>query len=176
MYSLPPPLDRLPTLLPASVTLLLVVGLVLSLLALVLSVAANVRTARMLRRYQALMTGSDGSNLTTVLTGYLARLDDAEQKVTRAETRVHRMDGRSRSAVQRVGLARYSGMDQSGGEQSFSLALLDDASDGIVITALNGRERTRVLAKPIKRGDSPYALTPEERAVIADAMGTDASA
>lgn len=172
MYSLPSPFDRLPTLLPSAVTLLLVLALVLAVLAVVLAVAANVRAGRMIRRYQALMTGTDGSDLSSALTSYLSRLDAAEQKVDRAEGRVHRMDGRSRSAVQRVGLTRYSGLDQSGGEQSFSLALLDDASDGIVITALNGRERTRVLAKPVKRGDSPYALTPEERAVIAEAMGT----
>lgn len=171
MYSLPPPLDRLPALLPPAVTLLLAVALALALLALVAATAANVRAGRMIRRYRALMTGTDGTDLSSVLTGYLARLDAAEQSVTRAEGRVHRMDGRARSAVQRVGLARYNGLDELGGEQSFSLALLNDASDGIVVTALNGRERTRVLAKPVRGGDSPYALTPEERAVIAEAMG-----
>jgi len=171
VYALPPPLDRLPALLPQAVTLLLGIALLLALVALVLSGVANARAGRMIRRYRALMTGTDGTDLSSVLTAYLARLDAAEQKVTRAEGRVHRMDGRSRSAVQRVGLSRYSGLEPGGGELSFSLALLDDAADGIVITALNGRDRTRVLAKPIQGGGSPYALTPEEARVIAEAMG-----
>ena len=59
---------------------------------------------------------------------------------------------RRRQAFQRVGLVRYNPFEETGGNQSFALALLDADGDGWVLSSLHARSGTRVYAKAITRG------------------------
>ena len=65
-------------------------------------------------------------------------------------------------AIQRVGFVRYNPFQDLGGDQSFSLALLDGGENGFVLTCIFGREESRLFAKSIKDGESRYRLTDEE--------------
>ena len=69
-------------------------------------------------------------------------------------------------SIQEIGIVRFNPFKESGGDQSFSIALLDGNKDGVVITSLYGREGNRIFAKPIKNGKSEYLLTEEEKEVI----------
>ena len=69
-------------------------------------------------------------------------------------------------SIQKVGLVRFNPFKEIGGNQSFSVALLDDNYDGIVITSFYGREGNRVFAKPIKNGKSKYLLSSEEKRAV----------
>lgn len=64
--------------------------------------------------------------------------------------------------VQKVGMIRFNPFSEIGGDQSFSVALLDGKDDGVVITSFYTREGNRVYGKPIKKGESQYALSKEE--------------
>ncbi len=68
----------------------------------------------------------------------------------------------SRFSVQKVGIIRFNPFSQIGGNQSFSIALLDRNDNGIIITSFYARENNRVYAKPIKGGKSQYNLSKEE--------------
>ena len=73
--------------------------------------------------------------------------------------------------VQRVELIRFNPYDDTGGDQSFSLAMLDDKGNGIVITSLHARSGTRVFAKPISLGKAgKHRLSEEEEQVVKKAM------
>ena len=61
---------------------------------------------------------------------------------------------------------RFNPFSDTGGDQSFSIALLDGAGDGLVISSLFGRSETRVFAKPVQGGQSKYTLTDEEQEAI----------
>jgi len=65
-------------------------------------------------------------------------------------------------SIQKVGLIRYNPFSEVGGNQSFSLALLDAQDNGVVITSLYNREGNRVYSKPIEQGQSFYPLSAEE--------------
>jgi len=65
-------------------------------------------------------------------------------------------------SVQKVGIIRFNPFSEVGGDQSFSIALLDGNDDGLVITSFYTREGNRVYGKPIKNGKSQYALSQEE--------------
>jgi len=65
-------------------------------------------------------------------------------------------------SIQKVGIIRFNPFSEVGGDQSFSLALLDGNDNGLVITSFYTREGNRVYGKPIKNGQSPYALSQEE--------------
>jgi hypothetical protein len=74
------------------------------------------------------------------------------------------------AVVQRVGLVRYDAFEDMGGRLSFSLALLTEAGDGVVVSAINGRQDTRVYAKPVVSGASDHNLSEEEAEAIRQAM------
>jgi hypothetical protein len=80
------------------------------------------------------------------------------------------LEGAQRKAFQRVGLVRYNPFEETGGNQSFALALLDAAGDGWVLSSLHARSGTRVYAKAIAAGKADAALSEEETAAITRAM------
>lgn len=73
-------------------------------------------------------------------------------------------------SIQKVGIVRYNPFSQVGGDQSFSLAVLDGNNDGVVITSYYTREGNRVYGKPILGGKSDYSLSEEEKQVIIKAQ------
>jgi hypothetical protein len=84
------------------------------------------------------------------------------------------LEAAQRRAFQRVGLVRYNPFEETGGNQSFALALLDLAGDGWVLSSLHARTGTRVYAKAIKSGRGDVGLSAEETAAIHAAMGVTA--
>jgi len=76
----------------------------------------------------------------------------------------------SRSHFKRIGFVRYNPFTGVGGDQSFSLALLDDYNNGIIITSLFSREGNRVYSKIIEKGVSPHVLSDEEKQAIKEAI------
>ena len=73
--------------------------------------------------------------------------------------------------IQRVELLRYNPYDETGGDQSFTLALLDDGGNGIVITSLHARSATRIFAKPVIGAKAAkHQFSEEERQAIEGAM------
>jgi len=77
---------------------------------------------------------------------------------------------KSKLSVQRVGMVRFNPFNEVGSNQSFSLALLDDNNDGLVITSLYTRQENRIYGKPIKAGNSEYTLSNEEKQAIEKAI------
>jgi hypothetical protein len=75
-----------------------------------------------------------------------------------------------------VALLRYDAFEDVGGRLSFSCAMLDDHGTGVVLTSINGRQETRVYAKPITDGGSTYNLSSEEEEAIRQAMAAPVQA
>jgi hypothetical protein len=64
--------------------------------------------------------------------------------------------------IQKIGMVRFNPFKEVGGNQSFSIAILDGKDDGVVITSLYLKEGNRIFAKPIKGGKSDFNLSKEE--------------
>lgn len=108
------------------------------------------------------------------LRGVLARQARAIQRLEQAVATLYETDSRQKDliegAVRRVGLIRYDAFEDVGGRLSFSCALLDERGNGVVVTSINGRQDTRVYAKPITEGKSAYNLSVEEEEAIRQAL------
>ncbi len=77
----------------------------------------------------------------------------------------------SEKYVQKVGIVRYNPYNDTGGDQSFAVALLDGKGDGIVLSSLHGRDTTRIFAKPVKdRKEDSHPLSEEEKEAIQKAF------
>lgn len=105
-----------------------------------------------------------------------AALEEQAVAVRELEARVAEADAELRQhlarTVQRVALIRYDAFEDMGGHLSFSLALLDEAGNGVVVSAINGRQDTRVYAKPVVAGGSEHNLSHEEADAIRQAMAS----
>jgi hypothetical protein len=63
-------------------------------------------------------------------------------------------------------MVRFNPFEDTGSDQSFAIALLDDRRDGIVLSSLHGRANTRLFAKPVEGGSSKHTLSAEEAEAI----------
>lgn len=102
-----------------------------------------------------------------VLLGRIERLEKAARTLNAIDKR---QQLQVEASVRRVGLLRYDAFEDVGGRLSFSCALLDEHGNGVVLTSINGRQETRVYAKPVTAGTSSYNLSSEEGEAIRQAM------
>lgn len=99
-----------------------------------------------------------------------ARLTDLDGRVV---SHASETDERLRASVRFQGLIRYDAYTDMGGEQSWSIALLDEHQNGTVITSLHARDHARIYLKQISAGQPEQRLSPEEERAIALALGTE---
>jgi hypothetical protein len=105
-----------------------------------------------------------------VLEGQAHQIQRLETAVRSLSATDRRQEALIEGAVRRVGLVRYDAFEDVGGRLSFSCAMLDDHGHGVVMTSINGRQDTRVYAKPIVDGRSQYNLSSEEEEAIRQAL------
>lgn len=147
----------------------IVVALVAVLLVLLLLVGwLGRRVVRLDARLRGLTRGEDG-DLGDVLGAHLERVYELGREVDRLVSRTGRLEESAPRALQRVGLVRFNPFEDTGGNQSFALALLDAEGNGWVLSSLHARTGTRVYAKAIREGRSDGALSDEETAAIKQA-------
>ena len=128
------------------------------------------RTRRTDSRLRGITRGAEGSSLEAVLDAHLDKVFAVARELDGLGDRMTALEGAQRKAFQRVGLVRYNPFEETGGNQSFALALLDDSGDGWVLSSLHARSGTRVYAKAIKAGRADVGLSAEETAAITRAM------
>ena len=146
-------------------------AVVLAGLAVGLAVWLYLRMRRLEQHYRLLMTGASGGNLEAILEDHIRRVQEATARVEELNLLVMRLERNNRSHLQRVGFLRFNPFRDTGGDQSFALALADEGGNGVVISSLHSREVTRVYAKPLVAWQTNYPLTDEEQQAIARARG-----
>ena len=139
-------------------------GLVLLLL--VGFLVQSARIGRAVRTYRELVRDQDGGTLHDRLVGSAEQAVRATERMNEMEAMHGVIDRRSQRSLQHIGLVRFNPFEDTGSDQSFAIALLDDQRDGIVISSLHGRANTRVFAKPVADGGSPHNLSDEETEAI----------
>lgn len=130
----------------------------------------GIRLQRLLSLMRRLTGGAVNGTLEDVLVSLLRRMDGLQDDLTSLHKRLEQLADQQLGCIQHVGIVRFNAFDDTGGQQSFSLALLDARSNGAVITSLFGRQESRCFAKPIVNGRCPLRLTEEEQQAIARAM------
>jgi hypothetical protein len=127
------------------------------------------RVGRVDRRLRGITRGEEGESLEGVLGAHLEKVYEVSREVERLKTRTGSLETAGVRAFQRVGLVRFNPFEETGGNQSFALALLDAEGNGWVLSSLHARSGTRVYAKAITGGRSEAALSEEETAAIRQA-------
>jgi hypothetical protein len=132
--------------------------------------STNVRLNRMVRHYRNLAVGVEGQPLDQLLQRILDRADIEQATLRELEERISVLGVQVTGHLQNVGLVRYNAFDDTGGDHSFALALLDAHGNGALVNGLYHRDVSRVYAKPIRDWKSTYSLSDEERESIRKAQ------
>lgn len=118
-----------------------------------------------------LKTSDDQSSINNVLTDLNNHLRESKNTVIDLKKIVESYQRLSLKHLQKSGFVRFNPFTNTGGDQSFTLAILNGHNDGFVISSLHSRDQTRTFAKPIKNGKGEkFELSKEEKMAIDKAI------
>ncbi len=126
---------------------------------------------RRVRDAQRFLLGGGRKDLVDFAVSLQGRIDDLHRAVDEVAGGLQRVDRRIDGTVTNSAIVRYDAYEDTGGHQSASLALLDSARTGVVVTAIQGRDYARLYMKELDRGRASVALSPEELEAVERAMG-----
>ena len=153
-------------------TLSLLVGaLIVGVLLLTVWVVWLQRSEALLRRrLRRVLPEGESGGIDEILDRQLKRIDSLTERVDALNKLQHELEHLSQRTIQKVGVIRYNPFADTGGDQSFAIALLDSLGNGVVLSSLHSRTDTRVFAKPVHSGRSRYQLSDEEQDAIKKAL------
>lgn len=96
----------------------------------------------------------------------LSQFRDLKKKVDKNSKSIEDLEDNIQLTIQKIGITRFSPFKETGGDQSFAVALLDKKDNGLLLTSIYSRERNRIFAKPVEEGKSQYKLLEEEKEAI----------
>jgi hypothetical protein len=138
--------------------------------AVVIAVLAYRKLHAILRAQEVLLGGDGKQDMVDFAVSLQGRVEDLHRAFDELAAALARVDRRVDTALSRTALIRYDAYEDTGGHQSASMAMLDSARSGIVLTAIQGRDYARVYVKQLDRGRTPIALSPEEQQAVERAM------
>lgn len=152
----------------------------LSILVLVLVVAVALLTvwvallqrseARLRGRLRRVLPSGESTSLDEMLERQIQLVEALGGRVDALNQLQHDLEEVTNRTLQKVAVVRYNPFKDTGGDQSFAIALLDPLGNGLVVSSLHSRTDTRVFAKPVQSGRSRYPLSDEEQEAIRKAL------
>ncbi len=126
---------------------------------------------RMMLHYSRLTADVSKKDLISSLNHLIATSGQNSDDIRALQEKLSTEIVNNKKHLQRLGFRRYNPFTDTGGDQSFSAAFLDDNGDGIMISSLHSRENTRLYAKKVDGGKvTTQALSKEEQEVINEAI------
>ena len=125
---------------------------------------------RRVRSTQRVLLGGGKQDLVDFAVSLQARIDDLHRAVDEVAAGLARVDRRVDESLTKTSIVRYDAYEGTGGHQSASVAMLDGARSGIVLSAIQGRDYARIYLKELEHGRASIALSPEEEEAVERAM------
>ncbi|MBP7060644.1 MAG: DUF4446 family protein [Candidatus Moranbacteria bacterium] len=130
-----------------------------------------VRIHRHHQKLQTFFAGKNGSDLESILREQLAQVRELDQEIQELFEISNRLRELGLKSLHKTQVVRFNPFKEVGGNQSFSVVLLDGRNSGVVVSSLHTREGTRVYAKPVLAGEANgFPFTEEEKKVITQAI------
>lgn len=146
--------------------ILISIGLVVAWL-----VGVTVALVRMITHYNRLAMGASGYTLKEVLDTMIATTQGNKKQIKELTEAFAKLQDEERRHLQRIGVVHYNPFSDTGGSQSFSMALLDQEDNGLIMTSLFARTGNRWYIKHVKKGKGiQVELSKEEDTAIRNAQ------
>jgi len=139
----------------------------------ILVIGLLVWVSRIEFRMRKIFKGKKANNLEETIISLINELKNLEKSKDNIIADVEGIEKRLQKSIQGVGIVRFKPFRDSGGNQSFSIVLINEKGDGIVLSSLYAREKVSLFAKPLKNCKSDYDLTNEEKEALREAQLTN---
>ncbi|HHU63454.1 MAG TPA: DUF4446 family protein [Clostridiales bacterium] len=163
-------MDTILTFLEQYQIFILLIAILVGLISIILLIVNMVRTSIIIKRYKKLMRGMNNKNLEAVINENFDNIEKSMARVDELEAQCNYIENQLKQCFQKIGIVRYNPFKEMGSDLSFSIALLDDRNNGLILTSLYGRDTASTFAKPIRNLKSDYALTMEEKKALQMAL------
>ncbi|OGM75685.1 hypothetical protein A2210_03040 [Candidatus Woesebacteria bacterium RIFOXYA1_FULL_40_18] len=110
--------------------------------------------------------GAKDLDLRTILDKIIKRQDESIEAIGQVNQEIAKLNQDGVFHIQKIGLVRFNPFKETGGDHSFSLAIMDGDGTGVILTGLHTRERTRLYVKAVKNGKSEFELSKEEELAL----------
>jgi hypothetical protein len=135
---------------------------------------------RRLRRAQRVLLGEQGerdivAHAVEMQGAFEALRAYVDEVAVRLDERLGGVELALRGTFAHRALVRYDAYNELSGQQSVSIALLDDEQSGIVLSCIHHREQARVYAKAVTGGRGELELSPEESEAVRIALSAQAA-
>lgn len=125
---------------------------------------------RLSAHYNRLLRDTNKRSLQSIMEGLLSEVDIAKKDIEMLKKRCDTIIEDGRLHIQKIGLLRFNPFKDTGGDQSFILALVDGHDTGVVISGLYSRSGTRWYAKQVIAGKGvEHELSDEEKQAVKSA-------
>lgn len=136
---------------------------------------------RRVRAAQRTVLGGEDTDLAahaaSLQEAFIQLRDWVEEVAAGLEERVAATERRVDGSITHTSVVRYDAMNELSGQQSSTVALLDERRTGVVISSILHRDQARLYVKQVLEGNPEYELSPEEQQAVDEAMaGTPAGA
>jgi hypothetical protein len=142
---------------------------VVAVIGLAIALVLHMRLRRV-RAAQLTLQGSGGGDLVDFAVSLQGRVDGLHRALDEVTAALGRLERRVDSTVSRLAVVRYDAYENTGGHQSASVALLDASRNGVVLSAIQGRDYARIYIKELDDGRAAVSLSPEEQEAVERAM------
>ena len=123
---------------------------------------------RLRRKIHALTRAADTPQ--HIVATIAQRLVEAETSLETMEPRIKFLETASRTSIQKIGFTRFNPFQNTGGDNSFVVSLLDQKDSGVILSSLYTRDGVRVYGKTVEQGLSKYPLSDEEKRVLKETI------
>lgn len=149
-------------------SLIILVIVIVLLLLFIMNIVSLMRLNKLKRTYKKFMNGISpaGMNIEETLIEHIKRVNQVMEQNSGIKESLKDLEVRTNLSYQKLGLIRFSAFENVGSDLSFSLAIMDDKDNGVVLTSIYSRESTTTFAKPLISGTSKYTLSAEELEAI----------
>ena len=148
---------------PIVLVTILIINTVLMIVFLITTIIAGKGYKELNKRYLSFMSKlSNGENLEGMMQEYLKQVNEISKRSKSNETEIKNIKEKMKKCLQKVGLIRYNAYNDTGSDLSFTMALMDEEENGVVVNGLYSRESSSIFAKPLAKGETKYNLSAEE--------------
>ena len=147
------------------------VVVILIILLLVMNIVSLVKITNLRKRLKKFMNGKDAKSLEKEIMGLYEDNKFLKNMVDNNKKDIRDLNKRFAKAFQKVGLVKYDAYQQMGGLLSFSLALLDEDNNGLILNSVHSTEGCYTYTKEVRAGECKLELSNEEKVALDQAMG-----
>lgn len=127
----------------------------------------NAKYQKIMKKAEILFSSKVSGDLAKTIEEYLKNVKEVEDHCYAIDNDLKKVKKMASSGLHKIGFIRYNPFGDVGGNQSFSLCLLNEKENGFVISSIHSRGGTRVYSKEVLGGDSNFNLSEEEKKAIA---------